>query len=78
KDLPLPNRAGFTNNYYATAAYAFDRKTLDTKVNYNVSEKLTTYGRFSFLRYKQLNPGALGPLDGIGTAPQGGNTGVGS
>ncbi len=78
KDLPLPNRAGFTNNYYATAAYAFDRKTIDAKVNYNFSEKLTTYGRFSFLRYKQLNPGALGPLDGVGTAPQGGNTGVGS
>ncbi len=78
KDLPLPNRAGFANNYYATAGYAFDRKTLDAKVNYNVSEKFTTYGRFSFLTYNQLNPGALGPLDGVGTAPQGGNTGVGS
>lgn len=78
KDLPLPNRPGFTNNFYATAPYAFDRKTVDAKVNYNVSSKLTTYGRFSFLTYKQLNPGALGPLDGVGTAPQGGNTGVGS
>ena len=82
KDLPLPNRTGvggsITDNYYATAPYAFDRKTIDAKVNYNVSSKLTTYGRFSFLDYKQLNPGALGPLDGVGTAPQGGNTGVGS
>jgi hypothetical protein len=83
KDLPLPNRVGtgvggITNNYYATAPYAFDRKTLDTKVNWNINDKLTSYGRFSFLTYKQLNPGALGPLDGIGTAPQGGNTGVGS
>jgi hypothetical protein len=78
KDLPLPNRPGFTNNFYATAPYAFDRKTVDAKVNYNVNEKFTTYGRFSFLTYKQLNPGALGPVDGVGTAPQGGNTGVGS
>jgi hypothetical protein len=78
KDLPLPNRPGFTNNFYATAPYAFDRKTVDAKVNYNVNEKLLTYGRFSFLTYKQLNPGALGPVDGVGTAPQGGNTGVGS
>ncbi len=78
KDLPLPNRPGFQNNYYATGSYAFDRKTIDAKVNYNVNEKLTTYGRFSFLSYKQLNPGALGPLDGVGVAPQGGNTGVGS
>lgn len=78
KDVPLPNRAGLTNNYYATAAYAYDRKTVDTKVNYNINEKFTTYGRFSFLTYKQLNPGALGLADGVGTAPQGGNTGVGS
>lgn len=78
KDLPLPNRPGFANNFYATAPYVFDRKTIDAKVNYNVNEKLTTYGRFSFLTYKQLNPGALGPLDGVGVAPQGGNTGVGS
>ena len=78
KDLPLPNRTGFTNNYYATAPYAYDKKTLDTKINYNINEKFTTYGRFSFLTYKQLNPGALGALDGVGTAAQGGNTGTGS
>ncbi len=78
KDLPLPNRPGFVNNYYATAGYQYDKKTVDTKINYNINEKFTTYGRFSFLTYKQLNPGALGPLDGVGTAGQGGNTGVGS
>jgi hypothetical protein len=78
KDVPLPNRPGIANNYYATAPYQFDRKTVDTKINYNVNEKFTTYGRFSFLTYKQLNPGALGLADGIGTAPQGGNTGRGS
>ncbi len=78
KDLPLPNRPGFVNNYYATAPYAYDKKTVDTKINYNVNEKFTTYGRFSFLTYKQLNPGALGALDGVGTAAQGGNTGTGT
>ncbi len=78
KDVPLPNRPGIANNYYATAPYQFDRKTLDTKINYNLNEKFTTYGRFSFLTYKQNNPGALGLADGVGTAPQGGNTGLGS
>jgi hypothetical protein len=83
QDLPLPNIAGRTgtniaNNYYATAPYSFDRKTFDTKINWNITDKLTSYGRFSVLSYKQLNPGALGKLDGVGTAPQGGNTGVGS
>lgn len=78
QDVPLPNREGFSNNFYATAPYAFDRRTIDTKVNWNITEKLTTYGRFSFLTYKQTNPGALGAADGVGTAPQGGNTGLGS
>jgi hypothetical protein len=78
QDVPLPNREGFSNNYYATAPYSYDKKTIDTKVNWNITDKLTTYGRLSFLTYKQLNPGALGAADGVGTAPQGGNTGVGS
>ncbi len=78
ESVPLPNREGFANNYYATAPYAYDKKTVDAKVNWNVNEKLTTYGRFSFLTYKQLNPGALGAADGVGTAPQGGNTGTAS
>ncbi len=77
KDLPLPNRPGILDNFYATAPYAYDKKTLDTKVNYNVNQKFTTYGRFSFLTYNQLNPGLLGKLDGQASA-QGGNTGVGS
>ncbi len=76
QSVPLPNRDGFANNYYATAPYSYDKKTIDTKVNWNITDKLTTYGRFSFLTYKQLNPGALGDADGVGTAPQGGNTGT--
>ncbi len=78
QDLPAPNLPGIQNNYYAAAPYSFDRRTVDAKVNWNVSEKLATYGRFSFLSYQQLNPGALGKLDGIGVAAQGGNTGKGS
>ncbi|QQS45583.1 MAG: TonB-dependent receptor [Acidobacteriota bacterium] len=76
QSVPLPNRDGFANNYYATAPYSYDKKTIDSKVNWNITDKLTTYGRFSFLTYKQLNPGALGDADGVGTAPQGGNTGT--
>ncbi len=78
QDLPAPNLPGIQNNYYAAAPYSFDRRTVDAKINWNVSEKLATYGRFSFLSYQQLNPGALGKLDGIGVAAQGGNTGKGS
>ncbi len=78
QDLPAPNLPGIQNNYYAAAPYSFDRKTIDAKINWNVSEKLATYGRFSFLSYQQLNPGALGKLDGVGISAAGGNTGKGS
>jgi hypothetical protein len=77
KDVPLPNRSGFTNNLYATAPTSYDKWTIDSKVNYNFNEKFTTYGRFSFLTYESLNPGAMGLVDGQGVGNIG-NTGKGS
>jgi hypothetical protein len=77
QDLPLPNRAGLANNLYATAPTSYDKWTIDSKVNWNVTEKFTTYGRFSFLTYESLNPGGLGKLDGQGVGNIG-NTGKGS
>ena len=64
------------NNYFATGGFLFDRRTLDTKVNYNINEKWTVYGRFSFLNYKMNNPGMLGEIAGPGISPNGGNTGT--
>jgi hypothetical protein len=65
----------FNNNYFATGAFLFDRHTLDTKFNYNISEKWTAYGRYSVLNYSMSNPGFLGELGGAGISPNGGNTG---
>ena len=58
--FPTPTAAGTVNNFFAGNGYAFDRDTLDTKVNWNASEKLTMYGRLSFLDYRVANPGRLG------------------
>ena len=60
--LPLPNQPGpiLTNNFFGGASYLFDRNTLDTKVNYNVSDKLTTYARVSWLKFNTLNPEIFG------------------
>jgi len=58
--FPTPTAPGTVNNYFAGNAYAFDRDTLDTKVNWNASQKLTMYGRLSFLDYRVRNPGRLG------------------
>ncbi|MEZ5352818.1 MAG: TonB-dependent receptor [Bryobacteraceae bacterium] len=63
------------NNYFATGGFLFDRHTLDTKVNYNINDKWTVYGRFSFLKYKMNNPGMLGDIVGPGISSNGGNTG---
>ncbi len=61
----IPN--AFTNNYYAGGPFTFDRHTIDTKVNYNASDKVTMYGRYSYLNFDQLCARAfkakLGNLD---------------
>lgn len=51
--LPLPNQPGpiLTNNFFGGAGFLFDRHTLDTKVNYNITDKLTAYARASWLKY---------------------------
>ena len=63
-------------NFFAVGGFLFDRHTLDTKFNYNINEKWTTYGRYSVLYYNMNNPGMLGELGGTGISGAGGNTGV--
>ncbi len=58
--FPAPIAPGTVNNYFAGSGYNFDRDTLDTKINYNVSDKLTTYARISILDYRTANPGFFG------------------
>jgi hypothetical protein len=75
--LPLPNvpSAFIQQNYFAVGNFLFDRNTLDTKVNYNISDKWTMYGRFSVLDYTMDNAGMLGELIGPGISGAGGNVG---
>ena len=73
--LPLPNLGGQSNNYFASGGFTFDRHTLDTKVNWNVSSKLTTFGRFSFLNYSDLTPTVFG--DALLGRPIGGSSNPG-
>ena len=45
--LPLPNAnpGVLTSNYYAGAPFLFDRRTVDSKVNYNITDKWTAFAR---------------------------------
>ncbi len=58
--FPTPTAAGTVNNYFAGSGYSFDRDTLDTKVNFIASERLSTYARVSILDYRTANPGFFG------------------
>jgi hypothetical protein len=68
--FPTPIAPGTVNNFFAGDGYNFDRDTLDTKVNFNATEKLTSYARVSILDYRTTNPGFFG--EGLGGPPVGG------
>jgi len=42
--LPLPNLPGEFNNYFVQAPFVFDRWTLDTKMNWNATDRLQIFG----------------------------------
>jgi len=59
--LPLPNLPNAdgsipeTSNYFVQAPFFLNRSTLDTKVNWNASQNLNFFGRFSVLDFKTEN-----------------------
>jgi hypothetical protein len=80
KILPLwpnPTLPGSQNNYYATGVFFLDRHTLDTKVNWNVTPKLSTFARYSYLRFSTENDQTFGAaLGGAPLPPVGGQAGL--
>jgi len=66
---PLPNfqgegSLGLNRNYLSSGAYFFNRDTLDTKANWNMSDKVTSFARFSYLNYSMDNPQVFGEFGG--------------
>jgi hypothetical protein len=74
--IPDPNLPGLANNYYGSGGFLFDRHTVDSKVNWVPSPKLTAFVRFSVLHYDTLNQQIFGPALG-GRPIGGGNPGSG-
>jgi hypothetical protein len=60
--FPEPNLPGLSNNYFASGGFTFDRNTIDSKVNWNVSNKMNVFGRFSFLHYTDFTPTSFGSV----------------
>jgi hypothetical protein len=60
-----PNPLGLPNqNFFATAPFSFDRHTIDSKVNYNITDRWTSYVRLSWLDFATQNDTAFGPAIG--------------
>jgi hypothetical protein len=60
---PAPNGIP-NNNYFATGGAAFDRRTFDTKFNYNINDRWTSFARLSYLKFDLLAPTAFGEIGG--------------
>lgn len=79
---PDPNRQGtgrygLANNFLSVGPTTFFRDTLDAKVNWNASQKLTSFVRFSVLDFRTDNPQVFGGLGGTYLHPTNGNPGRG-
>jgi len=73
--IPNPNLSGTRNNYYVAAPFAFDRHQVDSKINYNVTPKLSLVGTFGVLHYKTNVPTVFG--DELVGRPIGGSSNPG-
>ena len=73
-DWSLPDRPGvgslgLNRNKLAGITYAFQRHQIDSKANFNFTDKWTMFARLSFFYYDQVNPGAFGKYSGISVHP---------
>ncbi len=73
-DWSLPDREGvgalgLNRNKLAGITYSFLRHQIDSKANFNLSDRLTMFARLSFFYYTQWNPAAFGNLSGISVHP---------
>jgi hypothetical protein len=59
--LPNPTFSGSQDNFFAAAPFKFDRDKIDTKINWNASEKFTMFGRYNYLDYRTVNTQSFGP-----------------
>lgn len=74
--VPLPNLPGRenleTNNYFVSAPFAFDRWTIDTKLDWVLSQEFNLFARYSMLDFLMDSPTVFGTaLEGRGLTGRG-------
>lgn len=72
--LPDPETSTASSNYFAAGNSKLDRNSLDTKINWNQSDKFTMFGRFSILNFTTFSPTPFDKASGgaIDTSQQAG------
>lgn len=65
--IPAPNQSVFPNNYLATGRYTALRDNVDFKINYNPSDRMQIFGRYSFSPTEFFDPPSLGEAGGDAT-----------
>jgi hypothetical protein len=71
KQLPAPTIGGTVNNYVASGFGIFNRDAFDTRADYNSSQNLHVFGRYSFQNFSLDGKGAFGVAGGNGFGPGG-------
>ncbi len=74
--IPDANRPGIANNFFASAPVVFDRHNGDAKVNWNVSERSSLWGKYSMMEATVVGQPSLGAAGGAGLL-NGGRMGTG-
>ena len=80
--FPTANRVGsgdfgLTQNFIGNGSTTFFRDTVDSKVNFNITDKLTAFVRFSMLDYRMSNDQVFGDFGGVQLHPTNSNPGTG-
>jgi Carboxypeptidase regulatory-like domain/TonB dependent receptor len=70
--LPPPTDPNaITNNFIASGSGPYKQDSFDTRIDFNASQSLQVFGRFSLAYFSLSGQGVLGTLGGVGTGQLG-------
>ena len=64
--FPSPSNSQVTNNFIGSGSGPFKQNAFDTRIDYNASQSLSVFGRFSLSYFNLSGVGLLGKLGGTG------------
>ena len=73
--LPDPNQSGPTSNFFNSAGQSMNRDNFDVKINWNISDKSTFFGKYSIMDAQVTGQFGLGAAGGRCLCDGGNGTG---